>query len=137
MAPNVDPAQLTREECMHLLASARIGRVILTEQALPTALPVAYAIDAGDVVFRSAAGAKLSAARQGTVIAFEVDAFDEATRTGWSVVVTGMAGVVSDPAQQLHADGLDIPAWVDPSGSRHIRLVPTLVTGRRISVAPA
>jgi uncharacterized protein len=131
------PATMGRDECMSLLAGGSIGRVILTEQALPTALPVAYVVDSGDVVFRSAPGAKLAAAREGTVIAFEVDAFDEVEQTGWSVVVTGLAGVVADPAAELHAGTLNIPAWVEPTGSRFIRLTPTLVTGRRISLASA
>lgn len=120
---------------MRLLAGAGIGRVILTEQALPTALPVAYVMDSGDVVFRSAAGAKLTAAREGTVIAFEADAFDEVERTGWSVVVTGIARVVTDPAEERHVSTLNIPAWVEPAGSRFVRLTPALVTGRRITVA--
>jgi uncharacterized protein len=131
------PAPVARDECLHLLAGASIGRVILTENALPTALPVAYVIDAGDVVFRSAAGAKLAAAREGTVIAFEVDSFDEAERTGWSVVVTGIASVLTDPGELRRADRLNIPAWVEAAGSQYIRLSPTLVTGRRISVIPA
>ena len=52
---------LDRSECEELLAGARIGRVILTEQALPTALPVAYALDHGDIVFRSNDGTKIAA----------------------------------------------------------------------------
>ena len=101
---------------MELLASAGIGRVILTEQAMPTALPVAFAVDRGAIIFRSSAGTKLAAATSGTVIAFEVDKFDESERAGWSVVVTGLASVITDPQDEQRANTLDIPNWVEPDG---------------------
>jgi len=117
---------------MELLASEGIGRVILTEQAMPTALPVAYAVDNGTIVFRSSAGTKLAAAVKGTVIAFEVDSFDEDERAGWSVVVTGLASVVDDPDDERNATNLRIPHWVEPDGGKFIRLRPSIVSGRRV-----
>ena len=121
---------------MELLASTGIGRVILSEQAMPTALPVAYAVDRGEIIFRSSSGTKLSAATSGTVIAFEVDSFDERERAGWSVVVTGLASVITDQQEEERADSLDIPSWVEPEGARFIRLLPSIVTGRRVGSAP-
>jgi len=120
---------------MELLASEGIGRVILTEQAMPTALPVAYAVDHGTIVFRSSAGTKLAAAVKGTVIAFEVDSFDVHERAGWSVVVTGLASVVEDPEDERSATDLRIPNWVEPDGGKYIRLLPSIVTGRRVGSA--
>lgn len=125
---------LSAQECYALLAEADIGRVILTAQALPTALPVSYVLDQGDVVFRTGPGTKLSAAGQGTVVAFEVDQFEPALRMGWSVVVTGFATVVSSPTELRRLDGLDIPHWVE-SSTQYVRLSASMVTGRR--VAPA
>ena len=119
------------EACLELLASKGIGRVILTEQAMPTALPVAYAVDRGAIIFRSSPGTKLAAATSGTVIAFEVDSFDQDQRVGWSVVVTGLASVISDQ-EEPHASGLGIPHWVQPDGARYIRLLPSIVSGRRV-----
>jgi nitroimidazol reductase NimA-like FMN-containing flavoprotein (pyridoxamine 5'-phosphate oxidase superfamily) len=121
---------------MELLASTGIGRVILSEQAMPTALPVAYAVDRGAIIFRSSTGTKLSAATSGTVIAFEVDSFDERERAGWSVVVTGLASVITDQQEEKRADSLDIPSWVEPEGARFIRLLPSIVTGRRVGATP-
>jgi nitroimidazol reductase NimA-like FMN-containing flavoprotein (pyridoxamine 5'-phosphate oxidase superfamily) len=121
---------------MELLESEGIGRVILSEQAMPTALPVAYAVDHGSIVFRSSAGAKLAAAGNGTVIAFEVDSFNEYEQAGWSVVVTGLASVIADPDDERRATDLGIPHWVEPDGAKYIRLSPSIVTGRRVGHAP-
>src|SRR4051794_40657174 len=44
---------LTRETCLDLLSRAEIGRVVLTSHALPTAMPVNYAFDGTDIVFRT------------------------------------------------------------------------------------
>jgi nitroimidazol reductase NimA-like FMN-containing flavoprotein (pyridoxamine 5'-phosphate oxidase superfamily) len=127
---------LSPETCMELLASTGIGRVILTEQAMPTALPVAFAVDHGAIIFRSSAGTKLAAATSGTVIAFEVDSFDENQRAGWSVVATGLASVITDPQDEERARNLEIPNWVEPDGARFIRLLPSIVTGRRVGAQP-
>ena len=53
-------------------------------------LPVNHAVDGQDVVFRTAHGSKLSAAEGQAVVAFEVDACDPQTRSGWSVLVHGV-----------------------------------------------
>jgi len=124
--------QLGATTCLELLASGSIGRVILTEQAMPTALPVAYALDKGTIVFRSSVGTKLAAAAAGTVIAFEVDDFDADRRVGWSVVVTGLATVIAGEEEEEAANGLGIPVWVQPDGAQYIRLQPSIVTGRRV-----
>jgi hypothetical protein len=68
------------------------------------------------------------------VIAFEADEVDPVTRTGWSVVVTGVAQVVDDPLQQAI-----IRSVVEPFAPGHhevyVRLPLTVVTGRRILAA--
>ncbi len=127
---------LSRAECEELLASAKIGRVILTEQALPTALPVAYALDSGDIVFRSNDTSKVALALDGTVIAFQVDHIDEHRGAGWSVVATGLATPMTDPDDQQRAAELGIQAWVDSGGPRFVRLSPTIITGLRITYQP-
>jgi uncharacterized protein len=51
--------------------------------------PLNYVFDQGGVVFRTDPGTRLEAAADAAPVAFELDAVDEATRTGWSVVVRG------------------------------------------------
>jgi nitroimidazol reductase NimA-like FMN-containing flavoprotein (pyridoxamine 5'-phosphate oxidase superfamily) len=117
---------------MGLLSTESIGRVVLTEQAMPTAVPAAYAVDEGTIVFRTPAGAALAAASGSTVVAFEVDSIDELEHEGWSVVVTGLARAVRDPEELRRAADLAIPHWLEPGDSELIRLVPSIVSGRLI-----
>ena len=123
---------LSRAECEELLAHARVGRVILTEAAMPTAVPVAYVLADGDVVFRGGARLALSKASSGTVVAFEIDAFDESSRTGWTVLATGLASFVVDFADVARLDARSIPSWVDSHHTRYVRLRVGLMSGRRV-----
>ena len=126
---------LSREESLALLATAWVGRVILTANAMPTALPVNFAVDdEGGIVFRSGEGMKLAAARSGTVVAFEADHFDPQLKMGWSVLVTGVARRIVDGAELARAEGLKIPAWVDPGADwQYARIEPGVVSGRRLA----
>jgi glycerol-3-phosphate dehydrogenase len=65
--------------------------------------PVNYVVDRDLIVFRTDPGSKLDAATERESVAFEVDAVDEATRTGWSVVV---GGTLADHDQVQEPAGL-------------------------------
>ena len=71
----------------------------LTARALPVVLPVNFALLDGDIVWRSAQGTKLNAASAGFVVAFEVDRYEADRREGWSVMVQGLAHVITDPEE--------------------------------------
>jgi nitroimidazol reductase NimA-like FMN-containing flavoprotein (pyridoxamine 5'-phosphate oxidase superfamily) len=130
---------LSRSECLELLASARLGRVILSAHALPTAMPVNYVLDGDWVVFRSGVGLKLSAADAGTVVAFEVDHFDTELRMGWSVVVTGVAKRIVEPHEVARAEALAVPTWIhaEERALDFVRIEIGSVTGRRLVPVPA
>ena len=78
---------MSDDECHALLATAQIGRVVLSIDALPAALPVNYRLIDDAIVFRTAPGTKLTAALRHTVVGFELDEIDPATRSGWSALV--------------------------------------------------
>ncbi|OMI35746.1 hypothetical protein SPAR_29326 [Streptomyces sparsogenes DSM 40356] len=93
--------ELDRGECLRLLATAPVGRVVHTRQALPAVVPVNFGLSTdGAVSLRTSAASELSRAVDGAVVAFEADAVDAAARSGWSVVLTGRAAVVTDPAER-------------------------------------
>ncbi|WP_323183368.1 pyridoxamine 5'-phosphate oxidase family protein [Streptomyces sp. NBC_00038] len=97
--PRVHMVELDRDEALKLLAEAPLGRVVFSHQALPTIRPVNHLVEAnGDIVIHTHPGAALLAA-QSEVVAYEADDLAPATRTGWSVVVSGTASQVSDPAE--------------------------------------
>jgi uncharacterized protein len=120
------------EVCLHVLASVPVGRVGFFADGEVVVLPVNHLVDGQDVVFRTARGAKLSAAEGQDLVAFEVDDYDEDSQSAWSVLVTGRAEMVyeEDEIQRLNRRGLhpwasavERPFW--------IRIRPTSVSGRR------
>jgi uncharacterized protein len=122
---------LSRAQSLDLLASAQVGRVVLSAHALPVAVPVNYVLDGESVVFRSGGGLKLSAAQAGTVVAFQVDHFDSDLRMGWSVLATGIAHVLVDPVDMAQADQLGVPTWVEPTDDMsYVRVELGSVSGR-------
>ncbi|MEV5869077.1 pyridoxamine 5'-phosphate oxidase family protein [Streptomyces tendae] len=131
--------ELGAEEALALLGSVSLGRVVFTRQALPTIRPVNHVLDDGDIVIRTHEGAALTsrtrkAGDPGVVVAYEADSIDPDTHLGWSVVVTGYAQPVTDPAELTRYQALLRP-WVDRSMDYAIRIVPDLITGVRLTEA--
>ncbi|MFJ5643320.1 pyridoxamine 5'-phosphate oxidase family protein [Streptomyces sp. NPDC093223] len=122
---------------LRLLSSVSLGRIVFTRHALPAVRPVNHVLDGGEIVVRTHAGADVSAyARQGgglgAVVAYEADSIDPDTRLGWSVVVTGYARLVTDPAELARYRAMLRP-WVDQATDQAIRVRPELVTGILLS----
>jgi nitroimidazol reductase NimA-like FMN-containing flavoprotein (pyridoxamine 5'-phosphate oxidase superfamily) len=123
---------LSESECMQLLEQAPIGRVGVNLGALPAVLPVNFAVLDGDIVIRTGGGTKLDAALSNAVVAFEVDGFDEVSRTGWSVMLTGVAKEITDPAELERAQRLPLRPWAPRTRDRFVRIASYLISGRRI-----
>jgi nitroimidazol reductase NimA-like FMN-containing flavoprotein (pyridoxamine 5'-phosphate oxidase superfamily) len=108
--------------------------VALTARALPVVLPVHFALLDGDIVWRSAQGTKLNDASAGFVVAFEVDRYDTDHKQGWSVMVQGLAHVITEAQQLNKARALPLESWaLEGLADRYVCLVPNIVTGMRIS----
>jgi uncharacterized protein len=123
---------LSRAECLELLDTSLVGRVVFTERALPAALPVNFALLGEDVVFRTATGGKLAAALAKAVVAFEVDDVDATLRTGWSVLVQGWAGLLTRPDDLARAHALSLQSWAPGERSHFVRIRSEIVSGRRL-----
>ena len=123
---------LTEEDSLRLLATHEVGRVGITIGALPAIFPVNYRLLDGAIVFRTAPGSKLSAAATGAVLAFEIDDYDMAERSGCSVLAIGRSEVVHD--LDVTFDVLDAGLEPFASGARGaiVRITPEFVSGRRI-----
>jgi len=87
---------LNRRRCLDLLETVRVGRLVFTEDALPAVHPVNFRLWREDVVIRIAGGAKLAAATENLVVAFQADELDPDLRTGWTVTVVGHAQPITD-----------------------------------------
>ncbi|GAA2271950.1 pyridoxamine 5'-phosphate oxidase family protein [Streptomyces atrovirens] len=133
MHPNDGFRELRRQECLRLLAKVPFGRIVYTRRALPAVLPVNFSLDADDaVLLRTAAGSELVRAIDGAVVAFEADDVDAARQSGWNVVVTGPATVVTDPAEHERLSRTGPVSWVPSVQEVFVRIEPELVTGREL-----
>ena len=121
-------------ECRKLLALRHLGRLAITDWDGPMIFPVNYVFDQDLVIFRTDPGTKLDAATEGESVAFEVDAADAATQTGWSVVVRGTLVEITDPAHLARLRALPLYPWAPGDKTRYVRVLPRMVTGRRIRI---
>lgn len=99
-------------------------------------LPVNFLLDAQAIVFSTGPGDKLAAVRAGRPLTFEADDIGRATRTGWSVLVTGAADVVEGLGQIRRIEQLRLDAWAPTSGRSFVRLRIQEVTGRLLPLRP-
>lgn len=126
-------AVLDPQSCWQLLAGGEVGRLAVSVQRHPDIFPVNYAVDEQTIVFRTAEGTKLFALFVDSAVAFEVDSYDAASGTAWSVVIKGHAAEI--PMHES-LDDLTFPLfpWTATPKPRFVRVVPDEVTGRRFHV---
>jgi nitroimidazol reductase NimA-like FMN-containing flavoprotein (pyridoxamine 5'-phosphate oxidase superfamily) len=127
---------LPRDECLRLLDRATLGRVAITVGALPAVLPVNFRLVDDRIVFRTSGGTKLDAATRNAVVAFEVDDMEPVGHTGWSVMVTGVAREVTDPAELDALGSANIPRWAPQDAERLVEISTDMISGRRIGPPP-
>ena len=124
--------ELSRPECLRLLATAHIGRIGLSMGALPVVLPVNFVLDGESVVFRTSEGAKQQAAVSNTVVAFEVDHVNPLYHSGWSVLVTGVAKLVTDRLELARLAQLPLQPWMPGEQGNYVRISADRISGRRL-----
>ncbi len=101
--------EITRTECLDLMARAAVGRVAVVVGALPEIVPVNFCVIGETVVFGIHSGSVLAGEGEGTVVAFQVDSFDPERETGWHVHAIGTL------CEVLRADELAVAGVVAPS----------------------
>ncbi len=119
---------LSPAECWSLVSTQPVGRIAWSGPSGITVLPVNFVVDGESVHLRTAAYSELARECDDSPVAFQVDSFDEDTRSGWSVLLRGRA----------HADfsgsGPAAPPDVWPTGSHSLQVQVSidLVSGRRV-----
>jgi nitroimidazol reductase NimA-like FMN-containing flavoprotein (pyridoxamine 5'-phosphate oxidase superfamily) len=129
---------LSREECLELLGDSGVGRLAVSGKDAPVIRPVNYAFDqpSQSVVFRTAPGSKFYALLRQNAAAFEVDAVDMATRSGWSVIIVGATEEVTNPVDVRRLEGLGLAQWAPGEKPHWVRIRAWTVSGRRITASP-
>ena len=119
-------------ECMRLLESVPVGRLIYTHGGLPAIRLVNFVLDQDTVVFSTGLGDKFQAAERGDVVAFEADDLDAEHHLGWTVTAIGHLSVL--PAQEAIAahDRLRLQSWLPIHDAHLVRLAIESVRGRRL-----
>ena len=124
---------LTTRECWELLTRAAVARLAVVVDGHPDVFPVNHVVDGSIVTFRTGEGNKLESSLDRPV-ALEVDGYEPATASAWSVVLKGVGRAGPD-----HDGGTDrMPALPSPweqGDKTHVVLIePTQVSGRRVRV---
>jgi hypothetical protein len=129
--------RLSEAECMALLATVRLGRLVYTSRYGPTALPVVYTIDAGSIV----AGTwdpvlfdedlRTGIAHAEYQVAVEADQIDVAAREGWIVLARGAAHHLDTEAERAPFIDAGLEPWIEGMAAHFIRVNPTGIWGNR------
>jgi nitroimidazol reductase NimA-like FMN-containing flavoprotein (pyridoxamine 5'-phosphate oxidase superfamily) len=123
---------LDPDECLRLLQSVPVGRLVFTQGGLPAVRLVNFSVDADTIVFAADDGEKVQAAERGDVVAFEVDDIDLERHLGWTVTAVGHLSVVPvEEAARLRRFAPPRP-WAPLHERRLIRLGAESLTGRRL-----
>jgi nitroimidazol reductase NimA-like FMN-containing flavoprotein (pyridoxamine 5'-phosphate oxidase superfamily) len=127
--------ELSRDECLELLASHNFGRLaVVVGGGTPIIRPVNYVFDprSQSVVFRTARGSKLNALLHAAKAAFEIDGIDESDQTGWSVIIEGVTAEVTVPHDIGRLKRLGLDHWAPGPKPHWVQIRAWTVSGRRI-----
>ena len=127
--------RLDRGESLRLLASAPVGRLIFTVNALPTVRLMNFALVDGLIVMRTANDSTVARKVHDTVVAFEADELDNKTCSGWSVTVIGRAAVVADPEISARYRGVPLVPWAAGPRDTFVTMTTEMAEGRRVQRA--
>lgn len=134
--PDSTMVSLSSRQALNLLASASFGRIVFTQDALPAVRPVNHLLDNGRIIVRTRLSSGLGTATRSScaadvVVAYEADNLDERRRCGWSVVVTGLAAVITDADLIARYETLLQP-WANLPMDTVLAITPQIITGIRI-----
>jgi nitroimidazol reductase NimA-like FMN-containing flavoprotein (pyridoxamine 5'-phosphate oxidase superfamily) len=139
--PTTSPilAELSRDECLRLLGSAAVGRVVALTGVghTPVIRPVNYVFDEASqsVVFRCMPGTKLITLLRAARAWFEVDEVDPVSRSGWSVIISGVTEPVTEGHEIRRLERLALHSWIAGPDARWIRIRTRVVSGRRVQAS--
>ncbi len=119
------------DEALDLLRTQAVGRLAYVVDGKPRILPLNYIVHQGAVTFRTAYGELLDAIHQRDVV-FEADHVEDARRTGWSVIVHGLAEEIWRGEELEIVRRLPLRPWAAGERDHYVRIVSKRITGRVI-----
>ena len=123
---------VSRADCLDLLESVPLGRLVYTYGGLPAVRLVNFVLDDDTIVFSTGTGDKFRAAERGDVVAFEADDVDTERHLGWTVTAIGHLSVVSPEETAELRQTLPLHSWLPMDDPQLVRLGIESVHGRRL-----
>ena len=129
--------RLSAAECMELLSSVGLGRLVYDSRYGPIALPVVYMIDGESIVLTTWDPVIDEDLRTGITdaeyqVAVEADQSDVEAREGWFVLARGAAHHLHTEAERASIINAGLEPWVEDKSRHYIRVNPTGIWGNRI-----
>lgn len=125
---------LSADECWKLLQLETVGRLVTHVGDIVDIVPLNFVVDGETLVFRTAAGSKLSGLTVNNSVALEVDRFTD--ERGWSVVVHGRAEALVHDDEIEAAEKLSLMPMVTNMKPTFVRIYADSVRGRRFKFGP-
>ena len=117
-----------RRRLEHAAALSSVGRIAVNGPRSPYVIPVNFTVVEGGIVIRLGTG-WAAFHLDGVAVTFETDQAAASRRSGWSVVVEGVARIV--PYDEVARLGVNLPTpMVSVPGVRVFEIIPFKVTGR-------
>jgi nitroimidazol reductase NimA-like FMN-containing flavoprotein (pyridoxamine 5'-phosphate oxidase superfamily) len=124
------PSTLAPAECWAKLRSVQVGRIaFLHDRTGIEVFPINFLVDHGTIVFRTAAGTKLSGVTARPTVVVQADGGDPGDHRWWSVVVRGRAEPIGGRDDLLDAFDIELDTWHGDPKPYFVRVVPTAVEG--------
>lgn len=123
--------ELADAHSFEFLQRTSVGRIALSADNKPAIFPIDFYCDGETILFRTAAGTKLSDLLANPYIAFEAD--EHSSRHSLSVIIDGTAEVLTTEADISVADRAPLPRWIPISAYVYVRITPSKVHGRRFT----
>ncbi len=122
--------EASRRRLAQAAAASGVGRLAINGLHCPYVIPVNFTVVEGGIVIRLGTG-WAAFHLDGAAVTFETDEGVASRRSGWSVVVEGVARVVPYEEVARLGTNLPIPIVTEP-GDRVFEIIPLKVTGRAV-----
>jgi hypothetical protein len=122
---------MSQARCARILHDQSLGRVgFVDDQGIPQIYPVTYRYRNGRIYFLAAGGSKLGQATSGRRVAFEVDGWNPAAGTGWSVLAIGICTLADAVEAEAVAEAGLRPWLMGDYPLQWVRIIPERISGR-------
>lgn len=127
--------ELHYRECRDLLGATTVGRCAISTPQGPVIVPVNHTVVDDALILRTSPYSQLGTYGWSARVAYEVDSYDEATRSGWSVVALGTCERIDNVAEATFLRTFHDPdPWARGARTLFLRLRWDQLTGRRIGM---